>query len=214
MLCCVARAGAVAEVATPDGWVEGTSSVYGDWTYVAASVMTVPTQVTVTVAAGDLSIAAAFDDHRFDPASLRHDSLPEQPYPFTKRIVLRLGEDGYFTWVDVRGTLPDAITNAEHEVGFGGLWGPGTIENGRRTIALDTLQGNLRWNLRLAAEAFDFRRHGEEIGRVLVPLVLSPVMTPVFSDTEFGAVYLHGHRPEPYGAYLAFVPPWRPRSAR
>jgi len=210
------RAGAVVEVATPDGWLEGTSSVYGDWTYPAAGVDTPPTRVTVMVKQDEVSFMADFDNHRFDPAILRYpaDRFPEQPYPFTKEVVLREGDDGYFTRIIIHGKLPVEIKEAEHEVGFGGLWGCGEVKSGKQTLNLTIMPASLRWNLNPVPEAFVFKRDQDPVSRTLVPLLRTPVMTPVFAATEFGAVYAHSYEDGSYAAYLHLAPTYRTKSAR
>lgn len=210
------RAGAVAEVATPWGWLEGTSLVYGDWTYPAAGVDTPPTKITVLVDRREVSFLADFDNHRFAPASLRYsaDLFPEQPYPFTKQVVLREGEDGYFTRIIVRGSMPQEIWDAEHEVGFGGLWGGGSVTSNKRELDLSRLESNVRWNLDATPDAYLFERFQDPVRRTLVPLIRTPVITPKFSDTEFGAVYVHSHEAGTYAAYLHIEPPYRRSNAR
>ncbi len=197
------QAGIVADVRIAAGWFEATSRPWGDWTYVGTSVFTMPTQVEVLVNTDDeLAVKWTYGNHWFLPGTAGFpQNFPDLPYPFEKTVWLRRGAQGYYVLVRPLAQLPPELGSIEHEVGFGGLWGPADIRTSGVAIATDTLSMTVRYDPG-TIDASDFRRHNDPVRRVLVSLSGVAMLVPWFWSEEFGGVIVHGLPSAPYSAYL------------
>jgi len=191
------------------GWVPGTAVGYGDWLFPASSVVTQPTEIELLqVDSAAVAVRLRFGNHQFDPVRERFPSsyLP-QPYPFSRVVWLRPEEYGYFTQVSMETPLLNPYPDVEHEVGFGGLWGPASISTSEISFRTDTLQSSVYYNSQAQVDAAEFLRDGDQLVRVLVPLQAGPFVTPVFPGWGYGSVYVHNLGPmQSYGAYLYAAP--------
>jgi hypothetical protein len=151
----------------------------------------------------------SFDNHWFRPDLQGFDpalGLISQPYPFKRTIWLRRADNGYYSWVDLINTLP---YKAEHETGFGGIWGPATIRTASTEIRTDTLSKTVRYNgdpgltvMGSKVDAAEFVLDGDPVRRLLVPLPEAPFITPVFSGVAYGSVYRYAGPPVSFGVYM------------
>lgn len=210
------NAGVVVDVRDSAQWVPGTSREYGDYTYVGSSVDTRPTAVEViAVSAREVAVRQVFARHVFEPDGLGlGPEFERQPYGFSKTVWLRAEDDGYFALVRLHETLPLSARGAEHEIGFGGLWGPGTVATGSDTVVIGP-EGveSRRLNVPPRLDALTVRRLGDPLVRVLVPLRESPFVVPYFGPTRFGGGWIHQLTSDSYGAYLYMAPLARARPA-
>jgi hypothetical protein len=200
------RAGISADVRGSDGWLPATSEYYGDWTFIDSSVTTAPTEIALlSVTPDEVAVRWTFGNHRTgaSPDRLR-------PYPFTKTVWLRRGEYGYYTWIRPVQALPGdsqyAVGMSEHEVGFGGLWGPATIRTGQGQVRSDRLKASREFTDVGRPDAAEFRRDGDPVVRILVPIPPARLLVPRFSESSFGGIFVHHLEPGPYGAYLYAAP--------
>jgi hypothetical protein len=122
------RAGLLFEVRVGGGWHNATDEWYGDWTFLDRSVVTPPTRVEVLAARGSMvAVRWTFGRHVTGPTGTE----PSHPYPFTKTVWLRQGDSGYFALLEPMVPAPPVERRytpglSEHEIGFGGFYGPGT----------------------------------------------------------------------------------------
>ncbi len=204
-----------AETRVGEKWVPATSPGNGDWLYVSSSVQSLPTSIEFVTLDGDqIAFRMRFGGHRFQPQLFGFPAeYQEQEYPFSRTARLRKGEWGYFSWVELEGT-PMPYPNVEHEIGFGGLFGPALIRTSRESFRTESLPHNKRFNLEGGIDAVEFLRTGDQVARVLVPLGRLALITPVFPGWGFGSVYVNSHAYESYGAYLYAAPLGEGVSAR
>lgn len=197
-----------ADVLAEGGWVDASAHCVGDWLYPGGPVQTKPTEVEVLRAdSGMVAVRLRFGDHWIRPRLEGYPSwYVDQRYPFSRTVWLRAGERGYFTQIIIEKKPVFPYPDIEHEVGFGGLWGPGEVRTARESYRTDTLARSTFTNLRRQLDAAEFRRDGDRVLRVLVPLGAAPMITPVFK-TSFGGVYVYSLGPTTkYGAYLYAAP--------
>ena len=209
------RAGILMEVRVKNQWQPATSTYYGDWTYLGSSVITQPTKVEVlSWSPREASIRWTFGNNI---AGAEVGGV-NSPYPFTKTVWLRRNEYGYFAWIEPLTELPRESwylgVLSEHEIGFGGIWGPGTVQTAEGLIYTQDLENTYEVNLSEEVDAADFRHSGDLFKRVLVPLPGGPFVVPVFAQATFGGVFIHHHVPLSYGAYLYAAPSKKAKSAR
>ncbi len=88
---------------------------------------------------GQVAIAMRFGNHQFDPGTGYPSYYQITPFPFTRTLWLRPREYGYFSWTEIERTM--VWTGTELEVGFGGVFGPGTVRTGQISFRTDTLTG-------------------------------------------------------------------------
>jgi hypothetical protein len=196
------------EVRLGDSWYPATSA-YGDWLYIASSIITEPTEIELVEDSPDLiGLRFRYDDHWFLPQSMGFDSAyVAQPYPFARTVWLRKNDNGYYSWVDLFSDLN--TRRVEHETGFGGVWGAATIRTGHLTIRTDTLQKTVTYNGNPGTivsgslvDAADFQLDGDPVRRVLVPLPEAPFISPVFPGWGYGSVYRYEGRADSFGVYM------------
>ncbi|HEX5724471.1 MAG TPA: Ig-like domain-containing protein, partial [Longimicrobiaceae bacterium] len=193
-----------AEALGDTGWIAATDTWYGDWTYVGSTPVTAPTAVElIAVSPGEVAVRWTFGSHSMPPAF----GNPGYAYAFTKTVWLRAGETGYYAQLVSLSPTPSGVGDREHEIGFGGLFGPATLRTGEATIRTDTLTESRRLNRPWNVDAAELDRDGDPLLRVLVPLPGGEMITPRFSTTFFGSTYLHllGNSLT-YGAYLYAAP--------
>jgi hypothetical protein len=184
---------------------------YGDYTYVAAGVVTELTRVEVLKADADEAIVRwTFGAHRLDPKGTHEDSASaEGRYPFVKTVWLRRGVSGYWALVEPLIQLSASTTNSryEHEIGFGGLWGPGILRLGSLRFRADTVLHTIRV---VKPEQTGFAvwfRDGELVRRLLVPMPLKGFLVPAFEGEIRGGTWVLVYRPRRYGALMGFAGP-------
>jgi hypothetical protein len=208
------RAGLLFEVRAGGGWHNATDEWYGDWTFLDRSVATPPTRVEVLAARGSMvAVRWTFGRHVTGPTGTE----PSHPYPFTKTVWLRQGNSGYFALLEPMVPAPPVERRytpglSEHEIGFGGFYGPGTYatSEGRHRAP-----GGRRFNAeRRPVEAVEFQRDGDPLIRVLVPIPGGPLLVPDFGGGRSGGVFVHHDRPRRYGAYLHAAPHVNAQPAR
>ena len=205
-----------ADVRVGNTWQDATAHCVGDWLYAGGSVYTQPTAVEVLqIDSTGVAIRLRFGNHWIRPHSAGYPSwYVDQPYPFHRTVWLRAGEYGYFTQVVLERKTLFPYSDIEHEVGFGGLWGPARVRTSKLDYRTDTLRSNLWSNLELDVDAAEFSRDGDLVKRILVPLGRIPMISPVFPRT-YGGVYAYSLGPTTsYGAYLYAAPPSIAASAR
>jgi hypothetical protein len=138
------------------------------------------------------------------------DAPLSYPYPFLKTVWLRRGDEGFFAQVMPLVGLPPerqyAPGIAEHEIGFGGVWGPGIVSTSNGTVLLDEISGTCEFDTVPRVDAARFTRVDDPLVRVLVPLPEAPLLVPYFDEVSHGGVYVHHHWPLVYGAYLYAAP--------
>jgi hypothetical protein len=178
----------------------------GDWLYVTSSVVTEPTSISIVQnSQGQVGVAMRFGNHWFDPVLAGYpSSYQEEPFPFTRTIWLNSREYGYYSWTAIERTM--TWTGLEFEVGFGGMFGPATIQTGNVLILTDTLTRLARFNVVSVPDAATFDLYGDPLLRVLVPLPEAPMISPVFPGWGYGSVYVHRHDYQSYGAYVYAAP--------
>jgi hypothetical protein len=189
-------------------WYPATSRCWGDWLYVGSSVTTLPTEVNlIQVDSGAVQLQMRFGNHWFEPQLFGFPpSYQRQPYPFNRTVWLFPKDYGYFTEVVVEGTLLQPYPNVEHEVGFGGLWGPATVRTSEVNLNTDSLATTINYNWDYRVDAAEFLRAGDPLARTLVPLGPAPMITPVFTF-GYGSVYAYNYGPTAsYGAFLYAAP--------
>ncbi|MEO8139051.1 MAG: hypothetical protein ABI742_05355, partial [Gemmatimonadota bacterium] len=197
------QAGMLAEILNGPRWLPFTSTSYGDYVYVASSVQTGPTGIEL-LEISDTIIAIRYD---FGNHQVAFDHLTAPfDYPFSRTVWLRAGDHGYFTQVTIHHPPPET-RDFEHELGFGGLFGPATIRFGNAaTLRTDTLSSTVRIQPEATIpDAADFWLDTNPLQRVLVPLPGNELISPVFGSNA-GSVYIHQVHSRDYGAYL-FVGP-------
>jgi hypothetical protein len=188
------------------GWADATSRCSGDWLYVTSAVKTLPTSMQLVQLDREvIELRMRFGDHWFEPQEWGFPpSYQRQSHPFTRTIWLYRGQYGYFTYIDLENVVD--YPNVEHEVGFGGLWGPATIRTAEVSLFTDTLPGIINYNWDYRVDAAEFLRVGDPLARSLVPLGPAPMITPRFSF-GYGSVYVYNYGPiSSYGAYLYAAP--------
>jgi hypothetical protein len=212
------RAGIVATlIARGASQARGTSVNYGDYTYVGTSVVSDPTYVdVVTLSKNEAVVTWGFGRHWLRPRSVGLNSnAPDQPYPFRKTVWLRRGQSGYFTLVEPLVHYSQPIERVEHEIGFGGLWGPATVTTGHDSVSTSSLSKTRSLSHGAAmVDAALFARDGDPVTRILVPLDPSQMIVPKFTASDYGSVWILRYSNDAYGGYLymAFgVPPASPR---
>ncbi len=195
-------------------WLPATTRGHGDWLYVASTVVTEPTQVDVITLSDSLvGVRMRFGDHRFRPQVHGFpDTYREQAYPFSRTFWLARGEDGYFSWVQLDSSM--TWQGIEHEIGFGGVFGPGRIRTADDDFAIEAQSGHRWTNPGWKVDAAEFRLTGDPLVRVLVPLPGMQMITPVFPGFGSGSVYVHNPFSQSYGAYLYAAPATRAQAAR
>lgn len=196
------RAGAHAVLRAAGRWWPMTSAYYGDYTYLGSSVVRPPTDLRVVRLDDEwVQIRLEFAKHR-----IQADYAGGEPenHPFTKTLWLRSGDQGYYAFVEP-STLPAKLVGTEHELGFGGMWGPGTMEtlSGVR-VRFEHLKKTL--HIKRLQSAVRFVRKEEGLARTLIPLPPTPVLVPVFSRDRFGSVWIYEDGSRPFGAYLHAAP--------
>jgi hypothetical protein len=208
----------VMEVRVKGQWQPGTSLYYGDWTYVGSGVKTPPTEVEVlSWSPREAGIRWTFGNHVAGADVGAIDS----PYPFTKTVWLRRNEYGYFAWIEPLVQLPRESwccnqAASEHEIGFGGIWGPGTVETAEGLVHTEDLERTYEVNLsgEVDAAEFIYDEDPNPVKRILVPLPGGPLIVAVFDWSAFGSVWIHHRVPRSYGAYLYAAPFNKTKSAR
>jgi hypothetical protein len=203
--------GAVAmEVRIGTRWYFATHPRHGDWLYITSPIVTRPTQVAITEAGpGRVGLRMEYLNHWFLPQSVGYPSwIQPQPYPFARTVWLSRADNGYYSWVDILGADLN-LKVAEHETGFGGLFGPATIRTNQVTLRTDTLSqtitynGNPRqWPSGALVDAAEFIMDGDPVRRLLVPLPEAPMITPVFPGWGYGSVYRYDSPSRSFGVFL------------
>lgn len=179
-------------------WVDVTSDHYGDWTYVAVTPKTPPTAIDVLSATDhEVNVRWTFGNHTV-PAAYTADGV-RRSYPFSKTVWLRAGETGYYARVQPHAPLPSSSGHTEHEIGFGGIWGPATVSTPSTSIRTDLmpthwLSGDVAWA--------QLDHDGDRLQRTVVPFPVAEMLVPRFSDFVFGSLYVRRTWSEPYGAYF------------
>lgn len=197
-----------ADIRVGTAWHPMTARCVGDWVYPASPVSTQPTAIEILrIDTAAVVVQMRFDDHRFTPQSLGFPSwYVAQPYPFVRTVWLRAGENGYFSEVVLERRMYFEYPDIEHEVGFGGLWGPGRVRTSQLDYLTEGQEGHVKHNLERRVDAAEFRRDGDLVTRVLVPLGRFPMITPKFPRT-YGSLYVFATGPtERYSAYLYAAP--------
>jgi len=200
------------EMMGADGeWVTVTGPRYGDWLYYGTTPTRRATAVEVIAnTAEEVAVRWTFANHRI-PARYGN---PAYAYPFERTIWLRRGERGYYSHTRPLAT-PSHSYDTEHEVGWGGLYGAGTIASRDVSVRTEDIVGDLRFNGAGAVDAVDFRWDEDGLRRVLVPLPGAEFQAPRFSDDNYGGVYVHAVGvARSYGAYLYVAPPGDAEPAR
>jgi len=202
------QAGMEADARIGDQWLFGTARWYGDWTYVSSSVVTAPTRIELLAVSGDeVAVRWTFGNHWFLPRSANlSPRFQDQAYPFEKTVWLRRGEQGYYTLINPLTQLDPEVTVAEHEVGFGGIYGPAQLRTAKVSLLTDTLSTTFYYNLEEDVDAVELARQGDPLHRVLVPLGPTPLATARWSMSAFGGAYIHSSLSGTYGAYLYVAP--------
>jgi len=197
------HAAIIADARVGEMWCDMTARLWGDWTYVASSVFTPPTRVEILTNTNDeIGVKWTFGDHWFLPKTAGFpDDYSDTPYPFEKTVWLRRAEQGYYALVRPLAELPPEATGVEHEIGFGGLWGGGTIRASGVALLVDTLSSTIRYDPQ-TIDASDFLLRGDPLRRVLVSLDGVAMLVPWFWSQEYGGVVVHSLPSAPYGAYL------------
>jgi len=193
-----------ASVRVGASWVGMTAHCVGDWVYPAASVESQPTAIDLTqLDSGMVAVRLTFANHWFKPHALGFPSwYVAQRYPFHRTIWLRSGDSGYFTQIEMESSLLFDYPDVEHEVGFGGIWGPASVRTSQASYRTEALERHEKHNLQRQVEAAELSRDGDRLLRVLVPLAAGPMITPKFPKT-YGGVYAYFLGPtERYGAFL------------
>ena len=208
------RAGVLATIALGNEWIPVTSTVYGDWTYLDSSIVSKASIVEVlSLSSDEACVRWTFQHETTGPMpGLSPGQDAQYPYPFRKTVWLRRGQTGYFTWIEPLGELPEhARYNlggiSEHEVGFGGLFGPATVETAEGVISTEaTKPYHHEFNADSGTDAATLIRYGDPIKRILVPLPGGPLLIPAFSEENYGGVIIHNNGSKNYGAYLYSAP--------
>lgn len=190
------RAGIVARVRIAGEWQPLTSNTYGDWTYPGASVSSQPTRVEL-VKQNELETVMqwTFADHVIGAAY--SPTGKELPYPFTKTVWVREGERGYYAQIV---PLERFTGFSEHEIGFGGLWGPATVTTPEGTVRTDESSEHFRTEAPVGWGSL--HRDSEQFTRHMILLSPEFARSPHFSDEVFGSLHRHGVTSEPYAVYL------------
>lgn len=205
-----------ADVKVGGVWVDATAHCVGDWLYPGGPVQSKPTAIEVLrVDSGEVALRLRFGDHWIRPRQVGYPSwYVDQRYPFYRTVWLRRGEYGYFTEIVIEKKPIFPYPDIEHEVGFGGLWGPARIRTSQSEYRTDTMSGSVWTNFARRPDAAEFVRDGDRVFRVLVPLGGAPMISPVFSSS-FGGVYVYSMGPTTkYGAYLYVAPTPEAETAR
>ncbi len=200
------RAGFGMSVWVNGAWIQATVNGAADWLYIANNVITEPTSIDLlTVSDSVVALRMRMGNHWFLPQSVGYPlSYVDEPHPFSRTIWLRRGEWGYYSWIDLEEPLN--YTGIEHEIGFGGLWGPGRVRTAEVDFRTESMQAHNRYNLDWGPDAVEFVRDGDPLRRVIVPLPGAPMITPVFPGWGYGSVYVHRNDDKSYGAYLFAAP--------
>jgi hypothetical protein len=194
------RAGALFEFKLGGRWTPATSADYGDWTYVGGGVGDAPTRAAVlSVKRDEAAVRWTFDAHVVPPDLARGTEIQ---YPFQKTVWLRAGDRGFYTAVNPLRLLPQAAYPIEHEVGFGGVFGPATIRIGTERIRTDMLGDDSRIEPAQGVAVATLRRDDSGLVRTLVPFPPAPVVVPYFDSVAFGGIFVHHLYSMRYGAYL------------
>jgi hypothetical protein len=196
----------VSDVRIGAEWQPATQRCGGDWLYVSSAVETMPTSIDVVeLSANLIELRMRFGDHWFEPQKWGFPpTYQRQPHPFSRTIWLQPGAYGYFTRVQLEHVLD--YPNVEHEVGFGGLWGPATVRTAEVDIFTDSMPGIFNYNWGYRVDAAEFLLAGDPLARSLVPLGPAPMITPRF-DFGYGSVYVYNYGPiSSYGAYIYAAP--------
>lgn len=195
-------------------WLPATARGYGDWLYVTSTVVTEPTQVDVITLTDSLvGVRMHYGDHRFRPQVHGFPgTYREQAYPFSRTFWLARDEDGYFSWIQLDSSM--TWQGIEHEIGFGGVWGPGRIRSADDDFATEAQSGHRWTNREWKVDAAEYLRSGDPLVRVLVPLPGAQMITPVFPGLGSGSIYVYNTLSRSYGAYLYAAPATRAQAAR
>jgi hypothetical protein len=190
------RAGHRLQLLRNGRWVDATAPSYGDWTFVGSSVDSKPTRVTVLEAtANRVAVKWSYGDHTVS-GSYTADHK-RRKYPFTKTVWLRSGESGYYTLVKPVRQLAPSVGGLEHEVGFGGVFGPAGLTYPGGSFRASPMLSQSR-----VVPWMQLQRDGDPLARVVVPFPASELVVPAFGSGPFGSVYVHQVRSASYGAYL------------
>jgi hypothetical protein len=180
-------------------WVNANEAREGDWTYYGSSVLTRATSVEViSVKPGEVAVRWTYGNHVMP---VIYDA-PSYSYRFSKTVWLRAGESGYYAQIQSLDPTPAGVGEREHEIGWGGVWGDGTIRTRETTLVIDTTSSSVRLNTSWGTDAVELDRTGDPLIRVLVALPGGEYVVPVFPSLR-GGTYLHllGNSLT-YGAYL------------
>lgn len=186
------RAGLVADVRVGGEWRDLTSRGYGDWTYPGGSVVTDPTDVSVRRRGRWTVVKLTYGNHRITPV---YEQGAEVAYPFRKTVWIRDGERGYYAEVRPLATVG---FRAEHEIGFGGLWGPATVTTPEGAYRTGSIDGHYKTRGRVPWATFS--RDGD-IDRQMILLTPHHVLSPNFTWGSGGA-YHYTRTAGTYSAYL------------
>jgi hypothetical protein len=197
------RAGVLLETKVGAGWRAATSTRYGDWTYVGAGVVDPPTNVSLVAVARDQALVRFVFANHVVPAALAGGTAVS--YPFEKLVWLRANDRGFYAVVRPLTTLPPRF-ESEHEIGFGGVFGPASVVAGVGALRTDELATHERLDPAGGVAVASLRRDGTDLVRTLVPLPPAPIIVPAFDAASFGGVYVHRLTSGRYGAYLHVAP--------
>lgn len=200
------RAGFDMAVWMGDAWVPATVTGAADWLYIASNVITEPTAIDLLMVSDSVvALRMRMGAHWFLPQDVGYPlSYVSEPHPFSRTIWLKRGDWGYYSWVNLEESLN--YSGIEHEIGFGGLWGPGEIRSADASFRTESLQNTFRFNLDWSLDAAEFLRDGDPLRRVLVPLPGAPLISPVFPGWGYGSVYVHRNNDSSYGAFMFAAP--------
>lgn len=194
---------ATVELRRSGGWQTATATRWGDWLYYGNSITMPATEVEVVSLTEELAVVRwSFWAHVI-PA---RGSLPPVRYPFERTIYLRAGESGYFSHVRPL-SFPLEHFATEHEIGWGGIWGPAKISTFRERIRTETLTSTVRFNLNKDPDAVVFDAEADDLRRMIVPVPGAEFIIPHFGGGHWGSVYVHEvGKSITYGAYLYVAP--------
>ncbi|HSU17252.1 hypothetical protein [Longimicrobium sp.] len=184
-------------------WTYLNSALYGDWTFITASVITPPTAVEVLVNTDTLAAVRWTYANHVVPARYTDTTYA---YPFTKTVWLRARDRGYYVRFDILSPAPDGVTAGEHEVGWGGVNRNGRIRTSTTDVLTDTLANNLILNAARGVDALEYDVTGDPWRRVVVPMPTDQMVIGVFSGNISGAWYYGLKRRAQYGAYVYAAP--------
>ena len=188
-------------------WV--TPIEYGDYTFVGGSVSTDPTYIDVLRLDKDHAVIQwGFGAHVIDPSQYKFArDWPGQAYPFRKTIWVQRGVQGYYVLVEPLVDLPAFMQQSdgiEHEIGFGGVWGAGTITTLTDTLRTSSLDGQRYVNQSQVRNVGLLDRDGDPLLRYLVPMPPEKMVSTFFSKKHFGGLWILSHHSGPFGAFISW----------